>query len=116
MNIKIRYKLWIEVNSSPLLGSGGVKLLQLIDRYKSIKYASKEIGVSYAFAWRYVKRLETILGKTIVKRWRGGSKHGGAELTDLGREVVKLMHSLQKEVEGLVNKYEDELKSLLQGG
>jgi len=113
VNLKIKYRLWIEIDSKPLIGSGGLKLLQLIDKHKSIKAASKEIGVSYAFAWRYIKKLENVLNTPLVKRWRGGKEHGGAELTELGREIIKIMNSLNQEISDIINKYEDKLKTIL---
>jgi len=89
MNINIRYKIWFESNGKFIFGQGGARLLENIDRFKSISLAAKNLGLSYRFAWNYIKKIEKNIGKPIVSSVRGGARGGETRLTNYGEKLLK---------------------------
>lgn len=86
---KISFKTWLEYRGKPLLGEGGAEILKYIKEYGSLSEATKRLGMSYRYAWGYVKSIEKILGGKILETFKGGkSGGGGARLTKLGTSVL----------------------------
>jgi len=87
----IKFKLWLEKDGIPLIGSGGAKLLQAIKEEGNLKSAIKKVGVSYRYAWGYLKKLEKRLGGKIVIPHKGGFKGGGGmSITELGEKILRI--------------------------
>jgi molybdate transport system regulatory protein len=78
MDLKIKSKLWIEVDGNPVFGRGRKLLIEAIDKYASINQAAKEINISYRKAWEFIKAMEERLGFRLVNRQTGGRNGGGA--------------------------------------
>lgn len=87
---KISCKVWLEHEGKPLIGKGGAEILEQIETEQSISKAARKLGMSYRYVWNYIKRVEKILGETIIETRRGGRMGGGgAKLTRLGKELLK---------------------------
>ncbi len=72
------------------MGTGGAALLASIARHGALTKAVKAIGMSYRYAWGYLRRIERVLGKPIVIRHKGGAEGGGSMiLTPLGRKLLR---------------------------
>ena len=71
-----------------VLGPGKVDLLEAIGRTGSISAAGRELGMSYRRAWLLVDALNHMFPETLVSASPGGSRGGGAKLTDYGRGVA----------------------------
>ena len=71
-----------------VLGPGKVDLLEAIGRTGSISAAGRELGMSYRRAWLLVDALNHMFPDTLVSAAPGGSRGGGAKLTDYGRGVA----------------------------
>jgi molybdate transport system regulatory protein len=99
--MKIKSKIWIEVDGEPVFGRGRRFLLQAIEKHGSINQAAKEINISYRKAWSYIKAMEERLGMKLVERRTGGKNGGGARLTDAARDFLKRY-----------GKFEDELRKI----
>jgi len=92
----IRLHLWLETDDGVFFGAGRAQLLQKIERYGSLKQAAEHMGMSYRGAWGKIKKTEDVLGdKLIVKI----SNKEGYQLTELGREFVRLYLKWYNEVE-----------------
>ena len=79
-----------------MLGKGGAEILQGIDSEKSLTNAALKVGMSYRYVWNYIKKIEKALGETIVETHKGGKTGGGgAQLTDLGRSLLKEYNQLE---------------------
>ena len=76
-------------------GPGKAELLEHIELTGSITEAAKAMGMSYMRAWMLVKSMEKGLAEPLVRKLRGGSSRGGAELTDTGREMIRLYRELE---------------------
>ncbi len=101
--MKVKSKIWIEVEGEPVFGRGRRFLLQAIDRYGSISKAAREINISYRKAWSYIKAMEERLGIRLVDRHAGGRNGGGATLTDEARRFLQEYARLEDEMRSLAD-------------
>ncbi len=106
----MRTKLQIDVKimlrdaqGEPFMGIGLVWLLAGIAQHRSIARAAREMELSYPKALRMLKNVERGLGQTVVVRRKGGSGHGGAELTPLGRDLLRRYDRLQRRIKRLAS-------------
>ncbi len=111
--IKVSFKVWLEYGGEPLIGLGGARLLRLVDDTGSISKAAEIMGVSYKFAWSYIKSVEKKLGVKIVETHRGGRGGGYAKLTEDGRKLILFYEKLFKEFRDLALIFEEEGRGLL---
>lgn len=78
----------ILIGDGMVLGPGKVDLLESIGRTGSISAAGRELGMSYRRAWLLVDALNHMFPDRLVTAAPGGSRGGGAKLTDYGRGVA----------------------------
>ncbi|MGH7192636.1 MAG: molybdate ABC transporter substrate-binding protein, partial [Candidatus Saccharimonadales bacterium] len=95
----LRLRVWAEREGKAVLGPGRVELLQAIDRWHSISAAARQIGMSYRHAWLLVQSVNKAAGKPLVESAIGGKQGGGARLTELGKQAVRVFRELQNEVQ-----------------
>lgn len=70
------------------IGPGKADLLEHIRDTGSISAAGRAMGMSYKRAWLLVSTMNRCFADPLVSVSRGGSDHGGAELTDNGERVL----------------------------
>lgn len=88
--------LRVVVDAEFFIGPGRADLLEGIAVTGSISAAGKAMGMSYKRAWSLVQSLNEGLGAPVVETSRGGAGQGGAQLTDLGREVLTRYRAMQE--------------------
>lgn len=93
--MKLKYKIWFEVDGEPVITELKYKLLKEIERTKSIKKAAEILNISYKKALEHIKVIEKRLGKRIVIRERGK----GAYLTPEGKKLIEVYEKAKKEFE-----------------
>lgn len=103
--MKIKSKVWIDIEGEPVFGRGRMQLLKAIERFGSINQAAKEINISYRKAWSYIKIMEDRLGIELVQRQTGGINGGGAMLTEDARDFI----SKYEIIEDKIIQYADEV-------
>lgn len=86
-------KLRILFNDA-MLGPGKAELLARIESTGSIAAAGREMEMSYKRAWMLVEELNAAFAEPLVTSARGGAGGGGARLTEMGREVLRLYHEV----------------------
>ena len=87
---KLLCKVWLEYEGEPILGKGGVKILEAIKEVKSISKAAKKVKMSYRYVWGYIAKIEKTLQEPVVHTYKGGRMGGGgAYLTKLGESLLK---------------------------
>ena len=96
MDIKVKSKLWIEVNGRPVFGVGRKRLLEAIDKCGSINRAAKEIHISFRKAWGHLNTMEERLGMKLIERKTGGKDGGGATLTRDARKILEKYRELER--------------------
>jgi len=97
----VRYQISIEIDGKPLIDERVASILEAIKERGSLLAASKALGIPYSRAWEEISRIESIIGRRIVMRSRGGKKGGGSVLTDFGEYIVRIYREARAKAEGL---------------
>lgn len=77
------------------LGPGKVQLLEAIKDTGSIAAAGRAMGMSYKRAWHLVDTMNRCFESPLVEASKGGAHGGGARLTPLADEVIRLYRRLE---------------------
>jgi molybdate transport system regulatory protein len=111
---KLSCKVWIEYKGKPVIGKGGAKILETIEKEKSISKAAETAGMSYRYVWNYLQKIQKAIEEPIVETYKGGKAGGGgARLTKLGKDLLseyKQVESYLSEI--LADSQRVEVKSL----
>jgi molybdate transport system regulatory protein len=84
----VRPRIRVYHDEEIALGPGKVNLLEAIERTGSLAEAARSLGISYMRAWHLLQTMNACFKEPLVHSSRGGTKHGGAALTETGRAVV----------------------------
>jgi molybdate transport system regulatory protein len=104
---RVRGKVWLEAKGRFAVGDGGVLLLRAIEATGSIRAAATRVGWSYRHTLAYLDNVETVLGRCLVDRKRGGKERGGATLTDEGRDFVGRYADFRQAVDDALHRLYD---------
>ncbi len=96
--MQTRVTLRLDFTNDLRLGPGKIALLEAIRRPGSIAAAGREFGMAYRRAWLLVDELNRMFAGPLVATRGGGRDGGGAELTDLGTEIVTLYRRAESKV------------------
>ena len=86
--LRVRSKVWMEVDGKPFLGDGRYRLLSAVHRNGSISAAARELDMSYRKVWAQLQAMEKAAPFPLLER-RTGGKDGGA--THLTPGLIKLL-------------------------
>lgn len=81
-----------------MIGPGKADLLQGVAETGSIAAAGRRMKMSYKRAWLLIDTMNGYFGAALVTPAKGGKSGGGAQLTPLGREVLRLYRKMQADV------------------
>lgn len=108
--MRVGFKLWIEnKRGEPVFGRGKLKILETIEKHKSMNKAAKDLGMSYMHLTEKVKYMEKRLRIKLVDSKRGGVGGGGAVLTTDAKDLMK---RYEKFSEKSAKKIESEFKKV----
>ncbi len=114
MRLRANYKVWLELeNGKPVAGPGVIAMLRALDETKSFTRASRKLGISFRYLWGRIREAERVLGVKLVETYRGGSRHGGAELTPTARALIEAYSSLEEEVRRAIASWEQRMAETL---
>jgi molybdate transport system regulatory protein len=109
-----RPRIRIKAGKDIALGPGKVDLLEAIETTGSISAAARELGLSYRRAWDLVDTMNHCFKHPLVARVKGGKGGGGAQLTDEGRDILKLYRTMEtKALKAIGPEWKTVQKSLL---
>jgi molybdate transport system regulatory protein len=91
-----RLRLHVHVGERHSIGPGKVALLEAIRTHGSISAAARELGMAYRHAWDLVDDLNSAFRSPVVERAAGGPRGGGAQLTPLGRDLVRRFRAFER--------------------
>lgn len=91
--------LRIEFGPEKAIGPGKIRLLELIDRHRSIAAGGRAMNMSYRRAWLLVDSLNRCFANRVVEAQHGGRSGGGAVLTKFGRTLVAHYRGIELEAE-----------------
>ena len=90
-----RLTLRVDFGSSRSIGPGKIRLLEEIDRTGSISQAGRALGMSYRRAWLLIDDMNQCFQHAVVSAKPGGSRGGGAVLTEFGAGLVRDYRSIE---------------------
>ena len=102
--LRVRSKIWLEMDGEPVFGKGREDLLRLIQKTGSINAAAKAMGIHYRKAWTYIDVMEKRLGFPLVIRQKGGAGGGESVLSPQATAILDKFHALQKDFNDMVNR------------
>ena len=102
--LRVRSKIWLELDGKPVFGQGREDLLRLIRETGSINAAAREMGIPYRRAWSYIDAMEKRLGFPLVVRQKGGTGGGESTLSPQATALLEKFHSLKKNFNGMVDR------------
>ena len=85
-----------------VIGEREARLLDAVDRVRSIKDAAAEAGISYRTAWSAIQQMEQALGRPMVVSRAGGPGGGATTLTDECRRLLALYQDLRRRLEDVL--------------
>ena len=89
-NTKASFRLRLKLDvGEDAIGPGKAELLRKIEEQGSISAAAREMDINYRRAWFLLETMNSALGQPLVITSKGGSAGGGAQLTNVGRAVLK---------------------------
>ncbi|ABK44239.1 transcriptional regulator, ModE family [Magnetococcus marinus MC-1] len=91
-------------------GEERMRLLEQIAMHGSITAAAKNVGISYKAAWDAVKVMNNLFPAPLVLTQPGGRTGGGAQLTDEGRQVIDLFHSVKHELDRVMEQFSQHMR------
>lgn len=107
-----QFNIWFEVNGEVAASRWRMELLASIGDNGSITAGAEAMGVPYRVAWQKVHEMEERLGEPLIDTSTGGSKGGGARLTDAGRRHVERMQAFCDRADAAIRAiYEDVYES-----
>jgi molybdate transport system regulatory protein len=98
----VRTKVWLELDGRFVMGDGGLRLLEAIERLGSLAAAVRAMGWSYRHAWGYLRQAETVLGARILTARAGRGAARGATLTGPGRRLLARLAAARARVDAAV--------------
>lgn len=102
-NAKLRGRLWVELAQTAALTEPGADLLEQIDALGSLSEAARKLGFSYRRAWMLIDTMNKTWPRPLVESQTGGTRGGGAHLTDAGHAVLSAYRDLQMQLEHLLD-------------
>ena len=76
------------------IGPGKAALLRLIGETNSISGSARRMKMSYKRAWQLIEALNGCFRKPLVETVTGGSKGGGSQLSQTGKQVLALYNAI----------------------
>jgi len=83
------------VDGQVVIGPVQAMLLEAIHSTGSIAAAQRQLGASYAHVWKLVAAMNEAFSPPLVEPIRGGSRGGGAMLTEQGHDVLHSFRRLE---------------------
>ncbi len=108
-NLKIRISSGIDT----AMGPGKAELLEAIQEFGSITKAAKKMKMSYRRAWELVNVMNQCFKYPLVITTKGGTRGGGAEVSELGITILQNYRDLETKVSRFANKELNQILSNL---
>ena len=109
----LKPRLRLVAGGTILLGPGKADLLEAVRDSGSLRKAAANLGMSYMRAWSLVKTMNASFKEPLVALVRGGARHGGATLTQVGAKVLALYRGMEKTCEKATSAQASRLKRFL---
>jgi molybdate transport system regulatory protein len=109
-NVRPEYKIWLATEEGVgVLGDGKWKILKAIDQTGSLVAACEKLGLTYRRTWNDLKKVEKLLGFSLLEKTRGGQDGGHSTLTTDGTRLVRTFDQFHERMDILMQKEFDQL-------
>jgi molybdate transport system regulatory protein len=95
------------------MGPGKAELLAAIQETGSIAAAGRRMDMSYQKTRQLVDELNQSFQGPLVEGFKGGSRGGGAKLTELGEQALSSFLAMQKKAEASIRADLEAFRKLL---
>ena len=92
----VQFRVRITKGDDIAIGPGKVDLLEAIGETGSITAAAKRLGMSYRRAWLLIDTMNRSFKNPIVEAEAGGRSGGGTQLTQNGRDAIRLYRAIER--------------------
>jgi molybdate transport system regulatory protein len=86
----------IDLSDHGAIGPGKIRLLELVGESGSISAAGRAMNMSYRRAWMLIDGLNRCFREPVVETQLGGTRGGGAVLTDLGHDLIARYRTIER--------------------
>ena len=101
--LKVRSKVWLELEGKPFFGEGRLEILRAIDRLGSITKAAEETRISYRRIRGIIREMKENFGRPLVITQRGGRSGGWAAITTSAQDLISRFEKQQIGVKKEIN-------------
>jgi molybdate transport system regulatory protein len=91
-----RLTIRIDLSDHGAIGPGKIRLLELVGESGSISAAGRAMNMSYRRAWMLIDGLNRCFRGPVVETQLGGTRGGGAVLTDLGHDLIARYRTIER--------------------
>lgn len=102
MASRTELKLRIWRGDEIAIGPGKIALLEAIAEHGSISGAARALDMSYRRAWLLVDTMNRCFREPLVGTAAGGTKGGGAYVTDTGHAVLAHYRDMQRNAQAAI--------------
>jgi molybdate transport system regulatory protein len=110
---RLDLKIRLHCGTDIAIGPGKADLLEAIQQTGSISAAARSLGMSYRRAWLLVETMNRCFTSPLVTTLAGGRHGGGAQLSELGVQVLQRYRELCDQALAAVQDGLDDLGALL---
>lgn len=96
--LRVRSKVWLEVDGQAFLGDGRYRILAAIECGGSINAAARQLGLSYRKIWTQLQAMEQHAPFKLLERRTGGKGGGETRLTAAAQELLLSYRNLREQV------------------
>lgn len=100
----VQGKIWIEMNSKCVLGTGRAEILRKIKTYGSLTKVAQSMNMAYSHAWSEIKEMEEAAGEPVIETVRGGKNGGSSQLTPIGEQLLQRFDQEQQKLNHFLSK------------
>jgi molybdate transport system regulatory protein len=93
--VMISVRIFLKITPDTRIGLGKIQLLEAIETTGSISAAGRTLDMTYRRAWDLLNHMNKAFGRPLVDAHAGSA--GGAELTELGRDVIARYRRIEAE-------------------
>src|SRR5262249_42604765 len=91
-----RLTIRVDLSGHGSIGPGKIRLLELVGESGSISAAGRAMKMSYPPAWMLIDGLNRCFRGPVVNTKLGGTRGGGAVLTDLGHDLIARYRTIER--------------------
>jgi molybdate transport system regulatory protein len=91
-----RLTIRIDLSGHRAIGPGKIRLLELVGESGSISAAGRAMKMSYRRAWLLIDSVNRCFRTPVVETQMGGSRGGGAVLTELGHDLISRYRAVER--------------------